>query len=464
VTRQAPSLLLRLALRIAVVLALALALLLGFLVHRTLDFLGNLDDASLQAQADQIAEALIAVSQGTLALELPRGIREAYEGSRGGLLYLVRAPDGRVLFSSGATATALLAAVERRPAGRSFFRLPIGDAGPYAGLALRLEAPQPVDILVAQGRMHADVVTDTLIGDFAEELGWGIVAVFLSLLAVVLWTLRRGLSAVGRVSAEAARIGPANTDVRLSVEGVPRELRPLVDAVNAALDRLEAGFAVQRRFTADAAHELRTPLAILTARVDELADGVAAREMATDVRRMNRLIDQLLRAARLDAMPLRLEPALDLREVAGSAVGYLAPMAIAARRSLALESPADAVRVRGNRAALEDALRNLIENAIAFAPEESEVLVGVSGSATDAVLSVRDSGPGVPAEHREAVFRRFWRGPERDRTGSGLGLAIVAETARAHGGGVEVDGAPGGGAVFRLRLPRLPENAEAAPA
>lgn len=320
-------------------------------------------------------------------------------------------------------------------------------------------------VVIASYKAAEELSNEALAHEFvAEVLGdgaWFFPVFAVLVLAVAAWTIRTALKPVHAASEQAASIAPGVNGVRLPTDDLPSELAPLVAAINGALERLEHGFEVQRQFTADAAHELRTPLAILTAALDDLQDTPEVARLRLDAQRMNRIVAQLLGIARLDGPPMVRRP-LDLRGTAAHVVEHLAPWASAAGRSLAFEAPDEPVWVQGNHDALADALRNLVENAIGHTPPDTEVVVRVE---TDGAVSVADAGAGVAPEHREMVFDRFWRAPSQraGSSGAGLGLAIVAEIARAHDGSITVSEACGGGALFRLCLPAIapPENAKA---
>jgi len=290
---------------------------------------------------------------------------------------------------------------------------------------------------------------DIFVGEFLKEAAWSFPLFAVIVLATVIVTVRTSLGPLKQASDRASAIDSASIGVRLDMARIPTELTPLVAAINDALDRLERGFETQRRFTGDAAHELRTPLAILTSGLETLPDNEEVRRLRLDVARMTRLVEQLLRVARLDALPLDTSQSVDLGTVVAEVVEQLAPWAVGLDRSIAYEPPAQAVIIGGDGDALASAIRNLVENAVHHTPAGTEVVVAVVAPAQ---IRVTDRGPGVPRGDREAVFSRFWRAPGQMGAGAGLGLAIVAQVAKAHRGIVSIEDTPDGGACFVMCL------------
>jgi signal transduction histidine kinase len=432
----------RLAWRLAAVMAVAVVLAGVAVGWRAIVAVNALEHEALQVQARDIRRHLMIAPDGTARLTLPAELDAAYRFSRDGDLYVVIDSAGHVVAASSPDAPAR---IEPLLAGGQ----PTGlfQSGPGRAFSGLVSKAGPFRIIVAQGN-HRDVLVDSLMQEFLVAGLWLIVPIGAAAVFVALLTIRRGLHPLRSASIAAGEIGPERPTLRLPSNQLPREVRPLVMAVNSALDRLAKGLEVQRRFAADAAHALRTPLAVLTARLDTLT-GDEAVGLRRDVDRMNRLVDQLLKMARLDGLPLDVTQPVDLHDVAVEAISLLAPLAIQRGRELVLVRQQERSLVQGNRQALVVALVNLVENALEHAPSGTAVEVEIS---TGAAIKVLDRGPGVPEGERETIFQRFHRGRGKSSPGAGLGLAIVAEIAAAHRGSVTAVGRPDGGAMFCLRL------------
>ena len=223
-------------------------------------------------------------------------------------------------------------------------------------------------IQVGQDLSHRDVIIDDVVTSFFPRVGWITFPILLVLLLIDILIFRRALEPVREASTTAAAIGPARTDVRLPEQAMPAEIVPLVHAVNQAFDRLEAGFRAQRDFTADMAHELRTPLAIMRARVDALEPGPVRDALRTDLVNMTRTVSQVLDIAELESFVIAGDARADLHAVCAEAVGFMAPLAVDMSKTIALTGVDGPVWVRGHAEALFRAVRNLVDNAIRHTP------------------------------------------------------------------------------------------------
>jgi signal transduction histidine kinase len=267
----------------------------------------------------------------------------------------------------------------------------------------------------------------TVLFEFLIDVAWTIPIFGALALLMGSWAIRSGLAPLRALSADVSLIEPNGPLMRLSASRLlPGEVTPLVHAVDGAFDRLHAAYDAQRRFTSNAAHELRTPLAVLQAGLERLPCDAAVQSLREDAGRLSRIVAQLLELARVEAGPSIGDETVDLKQLVGEIAASLGPLAYDRDVSVSLDSETSAVHVRGNRGLIEAIVRNIVENAILYTRPGSAVALTVTEAGE---LTVDDQGPGIAAEHRNHIFERFWRGAEAGRNGSGLGLAIVKEVA-----------------------------------
>jgi signal transduction histidine kinase len=449
--KTSSSLQLRLAVRLAVLYVIGTGLAVAVLLFQAYTTAGSLNDRELSLRAEDLARAVIKDSSGKIHLNLPAQLAAAYAASPDVGMYAVRDTAGQVV---AASPSGFGDKVSKWPAATddaNYFRLSDYESKNYNGLSIELPtAAGPMWISVARADGSGALI-ESILREFALDVIWVSPLFMIATLGISVLAIRNGLKPVRQISQMASSIGPNAMSVRLPEKNLPTEITPLVVSVNQALDRVEKGFAVQREFTANAAHELRTPLAIITSALDAMNGNGEIAKLRIDVARMNRLVDQLLRVARLDAIGLELS-IVDLNKVASSVVAAMAPWAIAQHKETVFVACEQPVEIKANADALEDALRNLVENAVVHTPIGTEVVVRVSPNRR---IDVADRGMGVPPADRENIFKRFWRAPGEKKEGAGLGLAIVSEIMKAHGGFIRVLDNPGGGALFSLSFPAL---------
>jgi len=450
---QLRSLQARLALRLAIVYVAATAVAVGFLVYQAYEAADSLNDRELGLRAQDLGHFIVVDRSGAPRLDMPAKLAAAYAAGLDSDIFAIRASDGHVIAASPPSFGERVVGWPAASDEPSYFRLTdLGfSASNYYGLSIAVDSVAgPLSISVARAA-EADALVHSVLREFVLDIFWVVPIFVVITLSIAVLVIRGGLRPVTEASRIAASIDPGAIAVRLPEEGLPSEVAPLVSAMNRALDRLEQGFAVQRMFTANAAHELRTPLAIVAAALDAMEGNGELTKLKGDVARMNRLVEQLLRVARLDAVALDVSGIVDLNEVASATVAAMAPWAVDQGRSIAFVGTEEVVKTKGNTYAIEDALRNLLENAVAHSPLGEEVTVTV---AADASVRVADHGPGISLEDREHIFDRFWRGRGTRSQGAGLGLAIVKEIVKAHRGSIAVSDNDGGGAVFTMSFSR----------
>ncbi|HSD71825.1 MAG TPA: ATP-binding protein [Thermoanaerobaculia bacterium] len=292
-----------------------------------------------------------------------------------------------------------------------------------------------------------------------------VLAGFLGTAAILTFVLDRALRPVEEVTSLARSVQASDLSRRVRVSTGGQEFQELTGVINSFLERLEHAFAAQQRLVADAAHELKTPIAVLLGETQDALRAESRPEERTKsletieatARGLAREVENLLSLARADAAMTTAFGVVDLAAVAAQSVE--ASRSIAAARGVRLElRHENGSRVRGDGSALFHLASNLVVNAATYTNPNTAVEVVAGTRDGEAFLEVRDRGPGVPTEHRHRIFDRFFRLEEArllHPEGSGLGLAIADQVARTHGGRLEVEDRAGGGAVFRAVFPSV---------
>jgi two-component system sensor histidine kinase TctE len=440
-------------LRLLALLLVPLVLLLG--VSLLLDYRFALDQANDTydhelADAAAAIAARIRVRPPGIEVTLPEDVIRILRGSGDELFFRVIAPDG-----------ATLAGHAGLPAMAAGDTLQVGD-GELDGQPVRIAALRTptsagmVTVVVAETMHKRQAVADRIL--FAVM--WPNLTFMLVALVLVISAVSLGLRPLRTLSREIEARSARDLGL-LPVDGVPAEAMPLVSAMNRLLGRLRSASESQQKFLADAAHQLRTPLAGLQTQL-ELAHEEAPpaqqgriRQLLTAAHRIGHLAHQLLALARAtpEAAAGHDQHQVELADLAAQAVADAHDRALERQMDIGLE--AGSARIIGSTWLLREVLSNLIDNALIYAPADARVTVRTGVEDGHAFIEVEDDGPGIPAEDRQRVFERFYRCPQSGGQGSGLGLAIVREIARLHEADAHAleprDGRPG--ARVQVRFP-----------
>lgn len=447
---------LRLRLTGAMVAVFALGLGAALLSYRTEvhKITSDLRARTLENQARELLEAVTVGHDGILEVRTPDDWQQVYaSASRRFVFTVFDAARHPIAWSPNLAAPLPYIPVDSR--GRLGPVEFIGAGGARRAI-VAARGPQGATVLVGRSDMDRDELVDSLFEEGSEQLT--VIVPFALLGLALIWLISWwSLRPIARASREAARVGPRRPDMRISPHGLPNEIQPLVEAVNGALDRLSHAYATERRLTADAAHELRTPLAVLNLRLQraQLTGNTDWSAVERELAQMGRLVDQLLDLARKESLARERHteelPVVNLSRVVREAAATVLPLIEAAGRELDIDVPAS-IQVRGNSDDLRDMVRNLLENAVLHGRGKVSARIGNPEKGSGLVtIEVADQGPGVPAGQEEAIFQRFRR-LNVDTPGSGLGLAIVRHVARSHGGDAHF--LPGTGCVV-VRLPAI---------
>ncbi|QRG04778.1 sensor histidine kinase [Xanthobacter dioxanivorans] len=413
-------------------------------------------DRTLDASARAIAED-VRLDRGVVDATIPPVALEMFDtGHRDRVYYRVDGARGRLL--TGYPDLPL-------PRGTPKEGVPLPFSGTYRDQELRLVAlhypvvgaPDGERVTVVVGVTlagHAAMVRELWIGSFSQQL---VLLAAAGLLVLV--GLRQGLAPLLRLRDAVMEKGRDDL-TPLPDQAVQSELRPLVVALNTYMARVAGQMAAQRRFVANAAHQLRTPLALLGTQVTyarrttdagEREEALAAVQQSTH--RLARLASQLLTLSRSEPGSRRPRAEdIDLSASARLVLEGLADLAVQRGIDLGLEAD-EPVATSGDGAMVREAIVNLVDNALRYTPTGGTVTVAVRRDADWAVLAVEDSGPGIAPQERDKVFERFYRMPGTPGEGSGIGLSIVREVVDGAGGTLALVTASSGGLRVEMRLP-----------
>lgn len=437
-------------------------------------------DTKLLTRARAVGAALEVRIDGELEFDLERSVAREFGIARGDPFFAIRAEDGRLLDSSSPDPPLIpdLTGIS----SPDFRTAEPKGIGPMRVCVLRLELlpdPDPEDFLdwrrenpgstdptptprvvwIEAGTPARELTAALASLRFRLGLGFGALLLALALLPILIVT--RALRPVRVLCEEANAVSATDPHARLTEEGCDDEIRDLVVALNRALDRLGRALESQRRFTADAAHELRSPITAIRTRCEvtlrRKSDAGELRASLEAVHgtclRLGQTIEGLLTLSRHDSTAAEFED-VDLASLAREAATIHQPLAEAKGVELSLDLP-ERVAAMGEPALLRECCAILLENAVRVTPGGGRIRMSC-GNSTDSWVAVEDTGPGIPAEEIPRVFERFYQvDPSRSRSdgGAGLGLAIARSIAELHGASIEVRSTVGEGSRFELHLP-----------
>lgn len=418
-------------------------------------------DRSLSASVKGIAERVYATEK-EVVVDIPYSALELFEAGS----------SDRIFYSVGIPGDKVITGYEDLPLPESISpNSPVFYDGIYKGQQLRLgamlkplyraEFPKPVIIIIGETiNTRQEVVHHLFLREVARKALLIVVA-----LAVALFATMIAVQPIDNLG-QAIRQRPEDDLTPISALGVPHEVKPLVEAINLHMERISAMLEARRRFITDAAHQLRTPLAVLNTQAEYALRQHSESDMRPAIEALHRSLGSAIRLANQLLSLSRAEPinglmvarqAVDIAAVARDMVVELLPLAARKNIDLGIEGDGQPIVVDGHPVLLRELIANLVDNALRYTPESGVVTVAVDQApdrAATARLRVIDNGPGIPAEFRAQVFLRFFRLDGSDYTGSGLGLSIVREIVLGHGGDITLSDAPGvSGLLVEVFLP-----------
>lgn len=451
------SLRLRLGIIILIIVSLSFALSAFFFSLAINARMDTLDDKSLSGQIDDIKRH-IEWRDGAVVISIPEDLKREYRAGAGQFIYIVSDERGAILDRFGTRDLLQPRPVLDRAVSQGPPHL-FSTIRELAGEDLRFYGADQwfspdggthwVNIQVAQGPLHENVVADEIVHELVEGYGAPMVGMMIALIIGVSWTINRSLRPLVRLEAQAHELSPGADHQQLSVRGLPSEIKPLVERMNEALTRLNDAYKQQKNFTDMAAHELRSPVAVIRAQAEALVKSGDRDQLITDIQRLEHMLTQLLQLSRSDAYALAPDTKLDLLHATSEILADIASPLVARGVTIELASPQKPVLVQADRNMLEIILRNLIDNAVNAAGKKAIIKCTVTDTGE---LQICDNGPGLPPELYDKVLQRFYRLDQSRLDGAGLGFSIVKSLAEAHRASLSLGPAPIGGLCVTLKF------------
>lgn len=417
--------------------SLLIMLLFGYLIFSQIGVVTSaLERDDLLEQARKIASYIEYDWKGKFTLDLPNRYREYYDDEEATHQFAVMNASNRILFKSNNFMEDRIQNTFEK-GGKHYFNFKSEDGRSFTGLKYDyLFEGRIYPIYILEHEAEFAKLLRSLEGDFLKNiLIYGTPLLLLQGLLIVL-IFRETFTPILAAARDVRKIKYDNLSFRLDEDNLHAEIKPLIRSINNSLARLEKSAEAQQFFIANAAHELRTPIAILKARISNLKDEEEVYALNEDLRNINRLIGQMLDISRLDLAEQAPMTKISINEIVHKACADMGPLFVNAGKDLALEDRVKDQTINGNEDILFRAILNLLENALKHTPAETTVTVIIN----DKQLVVRDYGKPIPEEFKERIFERFEKTPDNTQTkGSGLGLAIVKKAAEIHGGSVHIE-------------------------
>jgi two-component system sensor histidine kinase TctE len=419
---------------------------LAFFYFESSQVAGQLEERSLFRQAQSLLNDFAVAENRHVKFKIPPQLEKAYRDRAGTFAYTIFDPEGRPVAVS-----------PNIDAPLPFFHEAPKSETHVAHRFIAVTTPSGHVLVLSRRDSGASAVARGLI--LSHLIRFFLVWLALILLAIptIWYIIGWNLRSIRRASDQAAAIGPLSNDTRIIRDDLPSEIMPLVEAFNGALDRLAMAYNLERQLTADAAHELRTPIAVLDLRLQRgrLTGHIDWPAITREMGQLRRLLDQMLDLARKESNDYPELEIVRLPRLVRETTAMVLPMAEEKGRDITVDAR-DELMVFGSPDNLKDMLRNLLENALFHGTGSIKVMLGTGissdGGDNSVVMEVTDEGAGVPLAKRDLVFERFSKA-EQGSPGAGLGLAIVRQVARMHGGTVSFVPVSSGCCV-RVVLPR----------